>query len=170
VSSGLPARSHAQPLPPIPKSPAAMSLSRSPSPLPGGGWASPGLTSGRSSPSKRSYGDLNGGINNVSWASAKAKSDEVNGYPSFSIRSDNFFGRHARRLSHSLPRFNLGRRRSYAEKEKLGRGRWRWMGSGTRLGKLMTLVARRARLRLLLLIGFAIALIVFYISCKPLSP
>jgi mannan polymerase II complex MNN10 subunit len=55
---------------------------------------------------------------------SKAKSDEVNGYPAFSIRNNGFFARHARSISGSLPRFNLGGRRDYAEKEKLGRGRW----------------------------------------------
>ncbi|KAH0538862.1 hypothetical protein FGG08_004579 [Glutinoglossum americanum] len=144
-----------------------MSLSRSPSPLPHGGWATPGLTSGRSSPTKRNYGDINGNGNTVSWASAKAKSDEVNGYPSFSTRSNNFFGRHVRKLSHSLPRFNLGRRKDFAEKEKLGRGRWSSAGPGGRLRNMATLagnIVRRMRLRFLLLIGFILAVIVFYVS------
>ena len=173
ASSGLPAESHVQPLPPIPNTPQAMSLSRSPSPLPGGGWSTPGLNSGRSSPSKRGYGGLNGNANTVSWASAKAKSDEVNGYPSFSTRSNNFFGRHARRLSHSLPSFNFGRRRDYAEKEKLGRGRWSPIKAGGILGQMATLVGRmgrRMRLRLLILFGFILAVIVFYTSRKSWSP
>ncbi|KAH0556329.1 hypothetical protein GP486_005744 [Trichoglossum hirsutum] len=141
-----------------------MSLSRSPSPLPRGGWASPGLTSGRSSPSRGSYADHNGSANTVSWASAKAKSDEVkNGYPSFSTRSNSFFGRHARRLSHSLPSFNIGWRKDFAEKEKLGRGRW----AGGRLAQMATLagnIARRMKLRLLLLFGFILTMIPYIIS------
>ncbi|KMP01403.1 golgi mannosyltransferase complex subunit [Coccidioides immitis RMSCC 2394] len=70
-----------------------MSLSRSPSPRPDGGWSSPGLTtgtggSGTSTP-RKGYSDLQsgGGLymkgigatgpGGVSWAAAKAKSDQV---------------------------------------------------------------------------------------------
>ncbi|KAL9003517.1 MAG: hypothetical protein Q9188_003622 [Gyalolechia gomerana] len=63
-----------------------MSLSRSPSPNRGGGWSSPGLTtpyetlSGRASP-RKGYGEvqMNGsvGTSNVTWATAKARSDEL---------------------------------------------------------------------------------------------
>ncbi|MCJ1408993.1 alpha-1,6-mannosyltransferase [Ptychographa xylographoides] len=151
-----------------------MSLSRSPSPTHGGGWSSPGLTSpfdtisGRSSP-RKAYGDLhlNGGPvgNSVTWASAKAKSEEVNGYPSFSTRNNGFFSRHARKISSSLPRFNMGSRQpSYAEKEKLGRGRW-YPNGGSKLARLRTMlgsVTRRMRVRLLLVLGFILAIILFY--------
>ncbi|EFR02311.1 Bed1p [Nannizzia gypsea CBS 118893] len=140
----LPAHS----LTPIPGTPSAaghspMSLSRSPSPRPGGGWSSPGLTtvtagsSGSSSP-RRGYGELssngqvysNGGLDgdhdshNASWMAAKAKSDRVKGYPSFSTRNNGFFSRQRRKISASLPRFRLNSMLDYGEKEKLGRGRW----------------------------------------------
>jgi len=174
ATSGLPALGFAQPLPPIPGTPHdGMSLSRSPSPRRGGGWSSPGLNtpgpSGRSSP-RKAYGDLhmNGGVNSVTWASAKAKSDEVNGYPAFSLRHNGFFARHARRISGSLPRFNLGTRRDYADKEKLGRGRWS-PSNGTRAGRLRTFVAsflRRTRLRFLLVLAFVIAVTLFYVTRK----
>ena len=154
-----------------------MSLSRSPSPRAGGGWSSPGLTphfdtmSGRSSP-RKPYTDLhvNGGAGfggtggSVTWASAKARSDEVNGYPSFSTRNNGFFIRHARKISSSLPKFNLGGRRDYAEKEKLGRGRLRPNG-GTTLGQIKTFVGsvtRRMRLRILIVLGIVLAFILFY--------
>ncbi|MCJ1395703.1 alpha-1,6-mannosyltransferase [Xylographa bjoerkii] len=154
-----------------------MSLSRSPSPRAGGGgWSSPGLTSpfdtlsGRSSP-RKAYGDLhisNGGPigNGVTWASAKAKSEEVNGYPSFSTRNNGFFSRNARKISSSLPRFNMGSGPSYAEKEKLGRGRW-YPNGGSRLARLKTLLAsitRRMRLRILLVLGIILAFILFYVT------
>ena len=173
ATSGLPARDFAQPLPPIPGTPHGMTLSRSPSPRRGGGWSSPGLNtpsaSGRSSP-KKGYGDLhmNGGANSVTCASAKAKSDEVNGYPAFPIRHNGFFARHARRLSSSLPRFNIGTGRDYAEKEKLGRGRW-YPNNGTTAGRLRTLAGRllrRARLRFLLVFAFIFAATLFYITRK----
>ena len=87
-----------------------MSLSRSPSPRPGGGWASPGLNSpyvdvsGRASPAS----GYRGNGNTVTWESAKAKSEGVNGYPSFSTQNQGFFNRHIRKLSSSLPRFSMG--------------------------------------------------------------
>ncbi len=173
ATSGLPARGFAQPLPPIPGTPHGMTLSRSPSPRPGGGWSTPGLdtpgASGRSSP-RKAYGDLhmNGSAKSVTWASAKARSDEINGYPAFSIRHNGFFARHARKISSSLPRFNLGVRRDFAEKEKLGRGRWN-PNAGTNLGRLRSLAARilrRARLRLLLVLAFIFATILFYVTRK----
>ena len=89
--------------------------SRSQSPRPGG-WSSPGLNTpydsgGRTSPF------ANGGPQNVTWASAQARSAEVKGYTAFNPRNQGFFGKHFRRISTSLPF-------SYAEKEKLGRGRY----------------------------------------------
>ena len=150
-----------------------MSLSRSPSPRIGGGWSSPGLASqfdtmsGRSTP-RRGFGDLhiNGGFggDTVTWASTKTKSEEINGYPSFSTRNNGFFSRHARRLSTSLPRFNIGGRNNYAEKEKLGRGRW-YPSNGSKMGRMKTYlgrIVRRMRLRLLLVIGVVLAVILFY--------
>ncbi|KAK2802366.1 hypothetical protein FQN50_007363 [Emmonsiellopsis sp. PD_5] len=122
-----------------------MSLSRSPSPRRGGGWSSPGLTIGtgssRGSSPRRAYNDTsssassgngafysNGspvsGAGGVSWASAKAKSDQVRGYPSFSTRNNGFFSRQRRKISASLPRFRVNSMLDYSEKEKLGRGRW----------------------------------------------
>lgn len=107
-----------------------MSLDRSPSPQHGGGWSSPGLTTpydeanGRArSPigAGKSYGNLNGG---VTWASAKANSARVNGYPSYQSQNQGFFGRHYRKISQGLPYFaHGGQEDRYAEKEKLGRGR-----------------------------------------------
>jgi mannan polymerase II complex MNN10 subunit len=149
-----------------------MSLSRSPSPRPGGGWSSPGLTnpyatvSGRSSPT-RAYG-VNGGTNTVTWESAKAKSNGVNGYPSFSTQSKGFFNRHMRSLSASLPRFNIGAEKSYAEKEKLGRGRW-MPRDGTKLAKLRILIlntSRKAKIRFLIVTAFIFMVILFYMTRK----
>lgn len=167
-------------LPTVPSTPTNalnMSLSRSPSPRAGGGWSSPGLTSpfdtlsGRSSP-RKAYGDLHlneGPITNgVTWASAKAKSEEVNGYPSFSTRNNGFFSRHARKISSSLPRFTLGNRQTYAEKEKLGRGRW-YPSGGSRMARIKTFLGsmtRRMRLRILLVFVLAFAVVLFYTTCK----
>jgi hypothetical protein len=168
----------AQPLPPIPGTPNAgspnnsMSLSRSPSPRPGGGWSSPGLTnpyatvSGRSSPTK-TYG-VNGGPNTVTWESAKAKSNGVNGYPSFSTQGKGFIKQHMRNLSASLPRFNIGAEKSYAEKEKLGRGRW-MPREGTKLAKLRILIlktSRKAKIRFLIVTAFIFMTILFYMTRK----
>jgi mannan polymerase II complex MNN10 subunit len=145
-----------------------MSLSRSPSPRRGGGWSTPGLDgsafgSGRTSP-RKAYADLNGGANNVTWASAKAKSDEVKGYPSFSTRNNGFFSRQSRKISASLPRFNISSKKDYREKEKLGRGRW-YPNSGSRLGRLKTFLGgifRRMRLQILILFALMFLITMFY--------
>lgn len=152
-----------------------MSLSRSPSPRPGGGWASPGLTSqyanlsGRSSPAVKSpLGPASAAANPVTWESAKAKTEGVNGYPSFSTQHNGFFQRHMRTISNSLPIFTVGAGKSYAEKEKLGRGRW-MPRDGSRLGKIRNAVAkssRKTRLRVLLVLGLMLAYILFYSTCK----
>ncbi|KAJ6163988.1 hypothetical protein N7470_002660 [Penicillium chermesinum] len=81
-----------------------MSLSRSPSPRPGGGWSSPGLTpSGTSTPRGFSPSPSSLAPSEISWAAAKAKSEEVRGYPSFSTRNSGFFSRQKRRISARLP-------------------------------------------------------------------
>ncbi|KAL8672257.1 MAG: hypothetical protein Q9168_003280 [Polycauliona sp. 1 TL-2023] len=147
-----------------------MSLSRSPSPNKGGGWSSPGLTtnfedlSGRSTP-RKGYGEIqmNGaaGGNDVSWTTAKARSDRVNGYPSFETRHDGFFTRHARQMSRGLPSFVKG-----GEKEKLGRGRW-YSNTGSRTGRILGFLGRsiwRMRLRLLVVLTFVFAIVVFYVT------
>ncbi|KAL8714386.1 MAG: hypothetical protein Q9220_001719 [cf. Caloplaca sp. 1 TL-2023] len=147
-----------------------MSLSRSPSPNKGGGWSSPGLTtnfdtlSGRSTP-RKAYGDLqaNGNVNGsgVSWATAKARSEEVNRYPSFSSKNTGFFSRHARQISRSLPSFVRG-----AEKEKLGRGRW-YPNNKSKAGRFLGFLGRtiwRLRLRLLVLLSIILATVVFYVT------
>ena len=170
ASSGLWAGDSAQPLPPIPGTPGHMSLSRSPSPNRGGGWSSPGLTtnfdnlSGRSTP-RKGYGEIqmNGGMSSsdVSWSTAKARSDRVNGYP------DGFFTRHARQISKGLPSFVKG-----SEKEKLGRGRW-YPNNGSRTGRTLGFLGRsiwRLRLRLLVVFSFILAIILFYVTRKSVSP
>ena len=135
-----------------------MSLSRSPSPAPGGGWASPGLninSSGRSSPAKGFTGSSG---TPVMWESARLKS----GYPSFSTQNQGFFTRHMRKLSSSLPRFSASSH--YAEKEKLGRGQ-PTPGAVPLLGRLRALAARMGRklkIRLLIAFLFFFALILFY--------
>ncbi|PBP23904.1 galactosyl transferase GMA12/MNN10 family protein [Diplocarpon rosae] len=146
-----------------------MSLSRTPSPTTGGGWASPGLSSpfadinARTSPA-HSYRGANGAASSVTWESAKAKSDGVHGYPAFSTQNNGFFNRHIRSISNSLPSFSLGLEKSYAEKEKLGRGRW-MPRDGSKLGRLMNVVSRtsrKSRIRLLMVLALITAVILFY--------
>ncbi|EEH21491.2 hypothetical protein PABG_03707 [Paracoccidioides brasiliensis Pb03] len=168
-------------------SPTPMSLSSSPSPRRGGGWPSPGLptganSSGGSSPS-RGFQDTsnsntssgngtfhaNGsplsvraaaaaGGSSVPWASAKAKSRRIVGYPSFSTRNNGFFSRQRRKISASLPRFRVNSMLEYGEKEKLGRGRWSGAGAllRARIKSLLYTVVRKWRFRsiLLLLLSF----------------
>lgn len=132
-----------------------MSLSREPSPRPGGGWSSPGLTTGSGSlsgaSSPRRPFDLNEGQGlGLSWASAKAKSDQVRGYPSFSTRNNGFFSRQKRRISASLPRFRVN-----PDDDINGKARSRRWGPGgslfNRLRALLFATLRRKRVRLLFL-------------------
>ncbi|KAK4110528.1 glycosyltransferase family 34 protein [Canariomyces notabilis] len=138
-----------------------MSLSRSPSPVPGGGWASPGLNipSGRSSPTRGVTGS-NG--TPVMWESSRLKRGGSAGYPSFSTKNEGFFGRHMRRLSRSLPRFSTSP--YYADKEKLGRGRWP-IHNVPLLGRIRGIVGRmgrRMKIRLMVLLMILLSIFTFY--------
>nr|POF12936.1 hypothetical protein CFP56_10084 [Quercus suber] len=122
-----------------------MSLDRSPSPHRGGGWSSPGLTTpvddrsgvprSRGHSPGQAYANANG-EHGVTWATAKQRSERVNGYPSYQSQNQGFFARHMRKLSEQLPQFaHGGQEDRYIEKEKLGRGRtgnqmsrsWTWL-------------------------------------------
>lgn len=149
-----------------------MSLSRSPSPLPAGGWSSPGLdinTSGRSSPSTAFPGS-NG--NQVVWESARIKNMGNGGYPSFATQNQGFFTRHMRRISNSLPQFNTSTH--YAEKEKLQKGKWAPAQSVPLYGRIRNILARmgrKSKLRSLFVFLLLLAVFIFYQSRTcPWSP
>lgn len=154
-----------------------MSLSRSPSPVPGGGWASPGLnitSSGRSSPARSANG-AGSSSSQVVWESARLKqgSSSSTGYPSFSTQNQGFFTRHMRKLSSSLPRFNSAgsiHHAPYADKEKLGRGRWsNNLDNVPLLGRLKAIFGRMGRkLKLRLLIAFIVFLCIYIFYHSPL--
>jgi mannan polymerase II complex MNN10 subunit len=142
-----------------------MSLSRSPSPVPGGGWSSPGLnvnSSGRSSPEKSAFGNGSG----VTWESARLKSQGVSGYPSFSTQNQGFFTRHMRRISSSLPTFHaLGDDDRYAEK-KLGRSRWNKIPLLGRLRNGYARVSKKTKMRLMILAILLLCYILFWVTRK----
>ena len=145
-------------------------MSRSPSPRPGGGWTTPGL--GESSQAG-TYNGMNGN-NGVTWASAKAKSDAVKGYPSFSTRNEGFFSRSRRKISSSLPTFNRTEdtKKDWRETEKLGRGRWRPSDSSP-LGKLKTFLGnliRKFRLFFILMLAIVLGSALFSLTRKSLLP
>jgi mannan polymerase II complex MNN10 subunit len=125
-----------------------MSLSRSPSPVPGGGWSSPGLNinSGRTSPAHMSGAP-------VAWESAKMRNHNVNGYPSFSTQNSGFFVRNMRRISSSLPIFS-GSKSNYSQAHKDKYGDHRWEGSNSswfaRTTGAIGHMGRRTKLRLLI--------------------
>ena len=111
---------------------------------------------------------MNGGGHNVTWASAQARSAEVNGYP----KSSNGFGflrKHMRSLSASLPVFSHGGENDrFAEKEKLGRGRWQGQGSAG-FGSILNRSGRmiwRFRLRVTLLLVCLITFLAFFSNRK----
>ncbi|KAL9111318.1 MAG: hypothetical protein Q9227_004195 [Pyrenula ochraceoflavens] len=111
---------------------------------------------------------MNGGTS-VSWAAAKAKSDRVNGYPSFSTRNEGFFQRSKRKLSASLPRFNnFAPNKDWRETEKLGRGRWA-PRDNSKLGRLKTFLGNLIRkFRLLFILALLVTVITSAISMSPL--
>jgi hypothetical protein len=140
-----------------------MSLSRSPSPQRSGGWSSPGLTTPYNSNSRRSSpirSYANGSANNVTWATAQARSDQVR---SFSPRNQGF-SRHFQNLSARLPYFNS---RDYSDKEKLGRGRWSSSAAGSRFQNVLVFLGRviwRMRLRFGAVLAFLLLVILFYVT------
>ncbi|KAI9037447.1 putative alpha-1,6-mannosyltransferase subunit [Aspergillus affinis] len=133
-----------------------MSLSRSPSPHPGAGWSSPGLTPGSGSSTPRSglLSPNSLGPGGISWAAAKAKSEEVRGYPSFATRNNGFFSRSKRQLTATLPRFRggSGSPDDYFEKKDVyyDRGRGFLSGASWRSYGFGRTMLRRLRLRYLL--------------------
>lgn len=146
-----------------------MSLSRSPSPAPGGGWAVPGLNlnnSGRSSPSK----GFSGSNSPVMWETSRMRHTSRGGYPSFSTQNQGYFMRNYRKLSSSLPRFipNSGGPTTEKDKEIVVPSRWalpNW--PLVRRGKaIYNRMSRKLRLRLL--IGFLIFLSIYIFYHSPL--
>lgn len=142
-----------------------MSLDRSPSPQPNGGWSSPGLTTPFEDPKSgrlRSVSPSMNGGHGVTWASAKANSERVNGYPRYQSQNQGFFNR-VRKMSMSLPLFaHGGQEDRYAEKEKLGRGRpgrdggrMAWGDFPRRIGLLLS---RRRKYMALLILGLFLLL------------
>lgn len=127
-----------------------MSLSRSPSPHPGGGWSSPGLTPGSGSSTPRGYSPASLAPSGISWAAAKAKSDEVRKYPSFETRNSGFFSRQKRKISARLPSFRgHASKHGYLDKDVYGRGHLHAGGGGGGWGPLAALktLLRRGRTR-----------------------
>lgn len=150
-----------------------MSLSRSPSPRRDGGWSSPGLTTpydesnGRSRSPRKAYSGINGGPQGVTWASAKASSARVNGYPSYQSQNKGFFSRHMRNLSESLPYFaHGGQEDRFAEKEKLGRGIHGGGGSWADVPRRIALLMSRRRKYLALLVLALFAVLVWFSKRK----
>ena len=131
-----------------------MSLSRSPSPHPGGGggWSSPGLTPGSGASTPRSSSTTRvispRPPTGLTWATAKAKSDEMRGYPSFSTRHTGFFSRQKRILSSGLPRLRVKGKGDEEEGwDRWGRGRRRGGGRTGRAAQMLGSALRRKRLR-----------------------
>lgn len=146
-----------------------MSLSRSPSPSPNGGWSTPGLTdhTGRGSPRNLPY-EMNGyASDDISWAAAKAKNDQVRKYPSFSTRNEGFFSRSKRKISSTLPTFNsfATTKKDWRQSEKLGRGRWH-PGAGGRWSKLRTYAGNVLRKFRFLFLILSIILVVTIVMSK----
>ncbi|KAH7329260.1 galactosyltransferase [Stachybotrys elegans] len=137
-----------------------MSLSRSPSPVPGGGWSSPGLNvnSGRLSPASVTAGP-------VAWESAKMRNSGANGYPSFSTQNQGFFTRHMRRISNSLPLFASQPDDLYT-KDKPLYSNWatRNVPLYARIRNIFNRMGRKLKIRLLIALVLLLMVIIFYNS------
>lgn len=146
-----------------------MSLSRSPSPHPGGGWSSPGLTpgSGTSTPRSGFLSPNSLGPSGISWAAARAKSEEVRGYPSFSTRNNGFFSRSKRKITSSLPRFRMNgsARYGYVDKDEYWRGQ-NYSGTGLRFGFARGLMRRRRSRAILALIVLSLGYLFFWTGMR----
>ena len=108
---------------------------------------------------------MNGTGAGITWETAKARSDEVKGY----TKNQGFFSRHVRKLSTSLPMFDMGK--NYAQKEKLGRGRW-FPSNQTRTGRFLSSIGRmvwRMRLKIGVLLLLLLTYILFYTTREYLS-
>lgn len=143
----------------------SMSLSRSPSPVPGGGWSSPGLNinSGRSSPANAPTSGP------VHWESAKMRHLGPNGYSSFATHNQGFFTRHMRRISSSLPRFNSSNTDSrHGGRDKPNRGQWPGQNIPLvgRIRSIFGRMGRKLKIRLLIVLIFLLCLYIFYHSRK----
>ncbi|PLB33252.1 putative alpha-1,6-mannosyltransferase subunit [Aspergillus candidus] len=136
--------------------------SGSPSPRPDGGrgWSTPSLTphSGRSTPRSSELLTPASVSSNISWASAKAKSEEIRGYPSFATRNNGFFSRSKRQISATLPRWRSpSGYDDYAEKDE--KGAYPYYGGAPRRGcspfgsGRSVLRRKRMRLVVVLLLG-----------------
>lgn len=130
-----------------------------------GGWSSPGLTD-----ESDSIRETNSSRNNVTWAAAKKKSELVNGgHRTFPKNTGSgFLNRHMRKLSNSLPRFNMGGDYSYSEKEKLGRGRWN-AKSGSVIDRFRNRViqfVRKSKLRAMIILGVILFFILYMFTRK----
>jgi mannan polymerase II complex MNN10 subunit len=121
-----------------------MSLSRSPSPHAGGGWSSPGLVPSSGTSSSRP--DTLSPSSGISWAAARAKSDLVRGYPSFSTRNSGFFSRQKHKLTTRLPILRRLSSREYVDKDSYEK-EWRPRDGGSRS---FGISMRRSRFRVLL--------------------
>ena len=123
-----------------------MSLSRSPSPLPNGGWTTKGLTDRTPTPNSLYHG-ANGYVNgDDQWAAAKARSAQVRGYPSIQTKNEGFFQRSRRKIS-TLPVFNspyTPLSANWKDPEKLGRSRWTPRGGGS-MSRLKTFLGNVLR-------------------------
>ncbi|KAJ5566615.1 hypothetical protein N7535_008253 [Penicillium sp. DV-2018c] len=113
---------------------------------PGRGWSSPGLVPGSGTASPRAGSLTPSTPGSISWATAKAKSDGVRGYPSFTTRNSGFFSRQRHKISAHLPSFRRLSGHGHVDKDDYGR-QWKPTPPG-RLG----FGVRRSRFKLVILL------------------
>lgn len=138
-----------------------MTLSRSPSPRPGGGWSSPALNAAADAGSPGTFSP-----NEISWGSVKAISDETDGYPSFAPRNTGFFSRQRLKISTRLSTLWRGSSHEYSEKDDHG-PKWRHTDCFRRnMCSLPGISTRRGRFRLLVRLLILWIVYLLFLSCK----
>lgn len=143
-------------------------ISRSPSPNPQAGWSTPGLSSPRRGHHSNTGTPTLSASHEVTWASAQARSAQINNFPRSPNSNSNLFGlglvgRVSRKVSDSLPLFGRDEEEQFSIKDKwtgpprggAGRGIKGWLGMvSTRL--------RRMKLRNALILLAIFALFIFF--------
>jgi mannan polymerase II complex MNN10 subunit len=105
----------------------------------------------------------------VTWASAQARSHQVNGSPAYQDARSGFFGKHMRNISASLPFFNNAPKdERQAEKEKTGRARWA-PARGGYLANIKAMLGRhmlRSKSRFVMVLVVLLLIVCFYTTRK----
>lgn len=134
-----------------------MSLSRSPSPRPNGGWTTRGLTDSKSgSPARKPYNMNDYADHDARWTATQARTQAVRGYPAIQTKNEGLFTRTRRKIEQTFTNQTLPQDEDWHNREKLGRGRWRPRGNEGRLDSARTFLGNFLRKFRVILVTIAL--------------